>query len=65
VCRALALFEPVLDDPDRDLGAVMEAELFADVVDVTFGGTFADDQLFGDLAVGQAARDEQRDFAFP
>jgi hypothetical protein len=48
--------------PRGNLAAGMEAQLVADLLDVVFGGAFADEQLLRDLPVGQALSDEVRDF---
>src|SRR5688500_5574374 len=48
-------------DPGGDLGAGAEAELVQDVLDVAHGGVLGDDELGGDLAVGQAAGHESGD----
>ena len=50
--------QAVLDNPDRDFGAVADAELVSDVLDVAFGGAFADHELLADLSIGEPARDE-------
>src|SRR5438045_4151636 len=57
--------QAAFDRPGGDLGARGEAELAEDVADVGLDGGFGDDQPFGDLAVGPAARDQAGDFPFP
>ena len=43
---------------DDGLGAVVEVELGEDACDVGLDGGVADDELAGDVGVGEAARDE-------
>jgi hypothetical protein len=47
------------------LGAVACVNLGEQVVDVAFDGAFADDELFGDLAVRHAGGDECQYLGFP
>src|SRR5262245_8512201 len=53
----------LLDDPRRDLAARVEPELVEDIDDVPLGRRGRDDQLVANLTIGEAARDQQRDFA--
>src|SRR3984893_3330332 len=50
--------------PGGDVGAVGQAELAEDVLDVALGGALGDVHEGGDLLVGQALRDVCGDFAF-
>src|SRR5207247_6973589 len=47
--------------PDRDLGPGLDAELVEDVAHVRVGGALRQHQPLGDLAIGQAVRQQQRD----
>jgi hypothetical protein len=52
----------LLDHPRRDLAARVETELVEDIDDVPLRGRGGDDQFVADLAVGEAVRDQLRDF---
>src|SRR5580765_5700524 len=63
LCRA-GSGQSVLVGVVDGLGAVAGAGLCEDVVDVGFDRGVAEDQLAGDLEVGQAGADEGQDFGF-
>ena len=44
----------MLDGVEDGLGAIVDLELLENVVDVGFNGGFANDQVIGDTAVGNA-----------
>lgn len=47
------------------LDAITQVELFEDACDVRLRGVLADDELGGDLGIGETAGDEPQDLAFP
>ena len=56
--------EAFADGVFDEFGAVVEVELLHEVGAVGFDGFDGDDELLGDLAVGEAVGDEGEDFAF-
>jgi hypothetical protein len=50
----------VVGEDDRG-GSVAEVELGKDVVDVSFDGAFADEELAGNLGIGVSLADEGKD----
>src|SRR2546423_3754170 len=57
------LDEPVAHRVDRRLGAVGDAELLEDRGHVALDRLGREDELFGDLAIAHALRDERQDLA--
>jgi hypothetical protein len=53
----------LLDRPEGNLGPRGEAQLPEDVLDVRRDRALGDDEVVGDLAVGEAAREQQRHLA--
>src|SRR3954468_5378938 len=63
-CRGRRVGEACLVGEDDGLDAVAEVELLEDVSDVRLDGGVTDEQLLGDLGVGEAACDQLEDFEF-
>jgi hypothetical protein len=57
----LIRFAPAPYGRGGGFGARLEAELGQDAADVVLDGSDAEDEAFGDLAVGQAGREELED----
>src|SRR5699024_9691663 len=58
LCAAIRVDQPVPDRVGDDLGAVVEMKLVENVAEVILDGVFADEQLFGQLAVRGYPADE-------
>jgi hypothetical protein len=61
VAEPAGLDEAALACVDDELGAVAGAELEHRAADVGLGGVRADDELLGDLVVGEPGADERED----